>query len=371
MIVSGYEFRNKPCFHHVYFTGIVRDKLGRKMSKSLGNSPEPLDLIAKYGADGVRMGLMLAAPAGNDILFDEALCEQGRNFNNKIWNAFRLVKGWEREEGSQPESSAIAIRWFEERLSKTIESINDSFDKYRISEALMEVYKLFWDEFSSWYLEMIKPAYQQPIDKKTYEATLHFFDVLLKLLHPFMPFITEELWQALEERKPGESIMVTTSPQERGVDDSGSVLSGFEEAKEIISNIRTIRAQKNIPAKDALVLQVVGEHDPAYNPVILKMANLSAIEPVKEKTTGAVSFLVKTTEFAIPLENNINKEEELTKLLEELKYQEGFLNAVLKKLSNENFVSKAPAQVIEMERKKQADAESKIKSLQESIIALK
>ncbi|GHS98566.1 valine--tRNA ligase [Bacteroidia bacterium] len=377
MIMSGYELREKPCFHNVYFTGIVRDKQGRKMSKSLGNSPEPLDLIAKYGADGVRMGLMLSAPAGNDILFDETLCEQGRNFNNKIWNAFRLVKGWEVAAIPQPESSAIAIRWFEAQLSKTIESINDLFDKYRISETLMEVYKLFWDEFSSWYLEMIKPGYQQPVDRKTYEATLGFFDALLRLLHPFMPFITEELWQALETRKEGESIMVVTMPvsQRRDkaclVSTTEQLLLGMEETKEIISNIRTIRLQKNIPGKEPLSLQVLGEYKADYNSVIAKMANLSSIEKVREKAPGAVSFLVKTTELAIPVGNAINIEEELAKLETDLHYQRGFLKSVLGKLSNENFVSKAPAPVIEAERKKQADAESKIKSLEESIAALK
>ena len=368
MIMSGYEFRKEHCFKNVYFTGIVRDKQGRKMSKSLGNSPEPLDLIASYGADGVRMGLMLAAPAGNDILFDEALCEQGRNFNNKIWNAFRLVKGWEVADIPQPESAAIGIRWFEAQLNKTIESINDSFDKYRISEALMEAYKLFWDEFSSWYLEIIKPGYQQPIDRKTYEATLSFFDSLLKLLHPFMPFITEELWQALEERKDGESIMVTTLSFSKS--DDANLLNDFEDTKEIISNIRTIRLQRNIANKDSLSLQVIGEYPSDYNPVIVKMSNLTGIESVKEKAAGSVSFLVKTNEFAVPLENSINKEEELAKLQEDLIYYQGFLNAVVKKLSNESFVAKAPEKVIELERKKQADAESKIKSLQESIAAL-
>ena len=368
MIMSGYEFRKDLCFKNVYFTGIVRDKQGRKMSKSLGNSPEPLDLIANYGADGVRMGLMLAAPAGNDILFDEALCEQGRNFNNKIWNAFRLVKGWEVADIPQPESAAIGIRWFEAQLNKTIESINDSFDKYRISEALMEAYKLFWDEFSSWYLEIIKPGYLQPIDRKTYETTLSFFDSLLKLLHPFMPFITEELWQALEERKTGESIMITTLFPVKA--DDTNLLNDFEETKEIISNIRTIRLQRNIPNKDSLGLQVVGEYSSDYNPVIIKMSNLTGIDYVTEKAAGSVSFLVKTNEFAVPLEDNIDKEEELAKLQEDLVYQQGFLNAVVKKLSNESFVAKAPEKVIEMERKKQVDAESKIKSLQESIAAL-
>ncbi|KAA6303663.1 MAG: Valine--tRNA ligase [Candidatus Ordinivivax streblomastigis] len=373
MIMSGYELRNGACFHKVYFTGIVRDKLGRKMSKSLGNSPEPLDLIAKYGADGVRMGLMLSAPAGNDILFDEALCEQGRNFNNKIWNAFRLVKGWEVANSKQPESSAIAIQWFASQLAKTTGTINDLFDKYRISEALMEVYKLFWDEFSSWYLEMIKPAYQQPVDKQTYDVTLGFFDALLRLLHPFMPFITEELWQDLEERKVGESIMLAAmSPcrdEVRPV--STEQTYDFDTIKEIISNIRTIRLQKNIPNKETLKLEVLGEYPAACNSVIIKMANLSAIEQVAEKSAGAVSFLVKTTEFAVPLGNNMNVEEELAKLEADLKYQQGFLKSVQAKLSNEKFVANAKAEVVENERKKLADAESKIKSLEEGIAALK
>jgi valyl-tRNA synthetase len=403
MIMSGYEYRQKPCFKNVYFTGIVRDKLGRKMSKSLGNSPDPIELMTKYGADGVRMGMLLSSPAGNDLPFDESLCEQGRNFNNKIWNAFRLVKGWSlspnpspqgRGEapspegrvgvGLQPESSAIAIQWFEAQLSKTIESIHDLFDKYRISEALMEVYKLFWDEFSSWYLEMIKPAYQQPIDKKTYEATLGFFDALLRLLHPFMPFITEELWQALAERKEGDSIMVAAMPKPLNLLKETSPLhrtqqslpfrgdlEGFDEAKEIISNIRTVRLQKNIPNKEPLKLEVLGGYHANYNSVIAKMANLSSIEEVREKSPGAVSFLVKTTEFAIPLGNAINVEEELAKLEAELKYQQGFLKSVKAKLGNEKFVANAKAEIVENERKKQADAESKIKSLEENIAALK
>jgi valyl-tRNA synthetase len=369
MIMSGYEYRRELCFHKVYLTGIVRDKIGRKMSKSLGNSPEPLDLIARYGADGVRMGLMLSAPAGNDILFDETLCEQGRNFNNKIWNAFRLLKGWETADIPQSESATIAGQWFESRLAQTMASINDSFDKYRISEALMDVYKLFWDEFSSWYLEMIKPAYQQPIDTKTYETAMGFFDALLRLLHPFMPFITEELWHAMEERKDSESIMISIMPEmkEKGSD----IIADFELVKEIIANIRAIRTQKNIPNKDALLLQVMGEYNPAYNPVLMKMANLSGIEETEEKMSGAISFLVRTTEFALPMGNNINKEEELAKLQEDLKYQQGFLASVLKKLNSEHFVSKAPEKIIEIERKKQTDAESKIKSLLENIEALK
>ena len=370
MIMAGYEYRGDMPFKNVYFTGIVRDKLGRKMSKSLGNSPDPLKLIEQYGADGVRMGLMLTAPAGNDLPFDEALCEQGRNFNNKIWNAFRLVKGWTVDDAAaQPEASAIAVKWFQMRLDKTIAEMNDLFDKYRLSEAMMVVYKLFWDEFSSWYLEMVKPGYQQPIDRVSYEATLHFFDALLRLLHPFMPFITEELWQALEPRQAGESIMVSLMPEAAPVDEA--FLANFEAVKEIVGNVRTIRLQKNIPNKEALSLQVLGEHADTFNAVIAKMCNLTAITHEAEKTASAVSFLVGTTEYAIPLGSLINVEEELEKLQSELVYQQGFLASVLKKLSNENFVSKAPAKVIEMERKKQADAESKIKSIEESIAALK
>jgi valyl-tRNA synthetase len=373
MIMAGYEWRQKLCFHNVYFTGLVRDKLGRKMSKSLGNSPEPLDLIAKYGADGVRMGLMLSAPAGNDLLFEESLCEQGRNFNNKIWNAFRLVKGWETADKEQPASARMAIRWFEAQLAGTIGNMNDSFGKYRISEALMEAYKLFWDEFSSWYLEIVKPDFGQPVDRKTYESTLQFFDELLRLLHPFMPFITEELWQDLKERKDGESIMIAPVPVARYEKDSLEVekrILDFEMVKDIISNIRVIRLQKNIPAKETLRLQILGDCEAAYYPVISRMAKLSDIEKTREKSPGAVSFLVKTEEFAIPLENNIRVEEELAGLKEELDYQRGFLDSVLDKLSNENFVAKAPAKIIEMERKKQADAESKIRLLEENIAAL-
>ena len=370
MIMAGYEYRGKMPFKNVYFTGIVRDKLGRKMSKSLGNSPDPLQLIEQYGADGVRMGLMMAAPAGNDIPFDDALCEQGRNFNNKIWNAFRLIKGWTVDSTiEQPEAAATAVKWFKMQLDKTIAEMDDLFGKYRLSEAMMAVYKLFWDEFSSWYLEMVKPGYQQPVDKSTYLSTLGFFDALLRLLHPFMPFITEELWQALEPRKEGESLMVALIPEVAPVDNL--YLEDFEIAKEIVGGVRTIRLQKNIPNKEALELQVLGEHNDHFNAVITKMCNLSSIIRTEEKTAGSVSFLVRTTEYAVPLGNMINVEEELTKLQDELKYQQGFLASVLKKLSNESFVSKAPAKVIEMERKKQADAESKIKSIEESIAALK
>ncbi|MDF9830019.1 valine--tRNA ligase [Parabacteroides sp. PF5-6] len=369
MIMAGYEYEKNMPFRNVYFTGLVRDKQGRKMSKSLGNSPDPLDLIDTFGADGVRMGLMLTAPAGNDIPFDESLCEQGRNFNNKIWNAFRLVKGWTVDPSlAQPEASAAAVKWFRMRLDKTTAEMDDLCDKYRLSEALMTVYKLFWDEFSSWYLEMIKPGYEQPIDAATYRATLSFFDALLRLLHPFMPFITEELWQAIEPRREGESIMVALLPEVGEID--AAYLDAFERMKEVVSGVRTVRLQKNIPNKEPLELQVLGDHDNSLDAVIVKMCNLTAITAVEEKASGAVSFRVGTTEFAVPLGALMNVEEELTKLREELVYQEGFLNSVLKKLSNESFVNKAPAQVIEGERKKQADAESKIKTIKESILAL-
>ena len=370
MIMAGYEYQKEMPFRSVYFTGIVRDKLGRKMSKSLGNSPDPLDLIDKYGADGVRMGMMLSAPAGNDILFDDTLCEQGRNFNNKIWNAFRLVKGWNVADIEQPEYAKLATDWFDAILAKTAAEENDLFEKYRLSEALMAVYKLFWDEFSSWYLEMVKPAYGQPIDKVTYEKTLSFFDTLLKLLHPFMPFITEELWQHIYDRKEGESIMIQTLNVTSTYDEG--IIQLFEVVKEVIGGIRTIRLQKNIAQKEALSLEVVGESPIAtFNAVITKLCNLSAIATVAAKAEGAASFMVGTTEYAVPLGNLIDAEEELKKLEADLKYQEGFLQSVMKKLSNEKFVSKAPANVIEMERKKQADAETKIAALKESIAALR
>ncbi|NDV78435.1 valine--tRNA ligase [Dysgonomonas sp. 511] len=369
MIMAGYEYRGEACFHNVYFTGIVRDKQGRKMSKSLGNSPDPIELMEKYGADGVRMGMLLTSPAGNDLPFDEGLCEQGRNFNNKIWNAFRLVKGWEVSDSiAQPESAKIAIDWFENVLAKTLGEMDDLFGKYRLSEALMAVYKLFWDEFSSWYLEMVKPAYQQPIDRKTYEATLGFFDSLLRLLHPFMPFITEELWQALTERKDGESIMISAMPKDITFD--SSLLDAFEKVKETIAGVRTIRLQKNIPNKEQLGLDVIGEYNNAFDSVIAKMANLSEIKSVSEKDATAASFLVGTTEFSVPLGNNIDIEAELKKLNEELIYLEGFLKSVAKKLSNEKFVANAKPEIVENERKKQADAESKIKTIKESIANL-
>ena len=371
MIMAGYEYEGKMPFQNVYFTGIVRDKLGRKMSKSLGNSPDPLDLIEKYGADGVRMGMMLSAPAGNDILFDDALCEQGRNFNNKIWNAFRLIKGWEvSAEVPVPEASELAIRWFEAKQNEVAAEVADLFSKYRLSEALMAVYKLFWDEFSSWYLEMIKPAYGQPINRKVYEATIGFFDNLLHLLHPFMPFITEELWQHLCDRTDGESLRVSPLSMSALVDED--IIREFEVVKEVISNIRSIRLQKNIAQKEALELQVIGENPVvAFNAVIMKMCNLSSINIVENKADGAASFMVGTTEYAVPLGNMIDVEAEIARMEAELKHKEGFLQGVLKKLGNEKFVNNAPAAVLEMERKKQADAESIIKSLKESIAALK
>ena len=371
MIMAGYEYMGDMPFRNVYFTGIVRDKLGRKMSKSLGNSPDPLDLIERYGADGVRMGMMLSAPAGNDILFDDALCEQGRNFNNKIWNAFRLVKGWEvSAEVEVPEAAALAMKWFESKQNAVALEVADLFSKYRLSEALMAVYKLFWDEFSSWYLEMIKPAYGQPISKAVYDTTIGFFDNLLHLLHPFMPFITEELWQHIVDRKDGESLMVSPMVAPGKVDEA--IVQQFEVVKEIISNVRSIRLQKNIAQKEALELQAVGENlVAAFNAVITKMCNLSSIAVVEAKADGAAAFMVGTTEYAVPLGNMIDVEAEIARMEAELKHKEGFLQGVLKKLSNEKFVNNAPAAVIELERKKQADAESIIKSLKESIAALK
>ena len=377
MIIAGYEYENKMPFKNVYLTGIVRDKLGRKMSKSLGNSPDPLDLIDTFGADAVRLGMLLTSPAGNDLPYDDSLCEQGRNFNNKIWNAFRLVKGWSLpptpSEGGgeipQPESAKMAVKWFDAQLNKALAEIEDLFSKYRLSEALMAVYKLFWDEFSSWYLEMAKPAYQQPIDNATYNATLGFFDSLLKVLHPFMPFITEELWQALEDRKEGESIMMQMIPTSKIIDEK--LIADFEKTKEIIAGIRTIRVQKNIPNKETLKLQINGEHNAEFDAVIAKLCNLESIEKTAEKTPGSVSFLVGTTEFTIPMGSLINAEEEIKKMEDEIVYLEGFLNSVMKKLSNEKFVANAKPEVVDAERKKQADAESKITSLKESISALK
>ena len=369
MIIAGYEYMGDKPFKNVYFTGIVRDKLGRKMSKSLGNSPDPLDLIDRYGADGVRMGLMLAAPAGNDILYDDSLCEQGRNFNNKIWNAFRLVKSWNVADIEQPEHSKLAVKWFESVLNSTLAEVEDLFSKFRLNDALMTVYRLFWEEFSAWYLEIIKPAYGEPIDKATYDTTLGFFDVLLRLLHPFMPFITEELWQHISERADGESIMYANLPKAGIVD--ADVVKLMSEAKEIVSGVRNVRTSKNIPNKNALTLQVVGKFTNPYATIIKKLAGVDEISEVASKDATAASFLVGTTEYAVPLGSNINIEEELDKLQKELEYMQGFLRTVEKKLSNEKFVAHAPETVVNGERKKKADAESKIATLQESIAALK
>ena len=369
MIIAGYEYMGDKPFKNVYFTGIVRDKLGRKMSKSLGNSPDPLDLIDRYGADGVRMGLMLAAPAGNDILYDDSLCEQGRNFNNKIWNAFRLVKSWNVDDIEQPEHSRLAVKWFESVLNSTLAEMEDLFSKFRLNDALMTVYRLFWEEFSAWYLEIIKPAYGEPIDKATYDTTLGFFDTLLRLLHPFMPFITEELWQHISERADGESIMYAKLPNAGAVD--ADVVKLMSEAKEIVSGVRNVRTSKNIPNKNALKLQVVGKFTNPYATIIKKLAGVDEISEVASKDATAASFLVGTTEYAVPLGSNINVEEELDKLQKELEYMQGFLRTVEKKLSNEKFVAHAPEAVVNGERKKKADAESKIATLQESIAALK
>nr|WP_297102568.1 valine--tRNA ligase [uncultured Prevotella sp.] len=372
MIMAGYEYRGKMPFKHVYFTGIVRDKLGRKMSKSLGNSPDPIDLIDKFGADGVRMGMMLSAPAGNDILFDESLCEQGRNFNNKIWNAFRLVKGWETADIEQPKSAEIAVKWFDAKLKEMNEEMQKQFKDYRISEALMTVYKLFWDEFSSWYLEMVKPAYGQPIDQKSYDATLRFFDALLKMLHPFMPFITEELWQHIYDRKEGESIMREKLEIPAPTAEEQKLAADIEAVKQIIAGVRTVRNQKNIAQKEQLSLQAVGKNDfEAYNDVTLKMANLDKIEVIAEKSADASSFMVGTDEFAVPLGDLIDVAAEIEKAEAQLKHLEGFLMGVRKKLSNENFVAHAPEKVVALERKKESDSVEKIAALKATIEELK
>ena len=373
MIMAGYEFTGKMPFKNVYFTGIVRDKLGRKMSKSLGNSPDPLDLIDRFGADGVRMGMMLAAPAGNDILFDEALCEQGRNFCNKIWNAFRLVQGWQVDDNAaQPETARLAVEWFDAKLRQSAAEIADLYSKYRLSEALMEVYHLFWDEFSSWFLEMVKPAYGSPIDKATYQSVLGAFDHLLHLLHPFMPFITEELWQHLTERKAGESIMVSPQTIAAPAEGDDAILANVETVKNVVAGVRAIRNTKNISPRETLDLQVIGTDPvPAYDCIIVKMANVGGVTATENKGEGVSSFMVGTTEYAVPLGGLINVEAELAKAEAELKHLEGFLNGVKKKLQNERFVNNAPAAVVELERKKQSDAESKIATLKETIASLK
>ncbi len=372
MIMAGYEFTGKMPFRNVYFTGIVRDKLGRKMSKSLGNSPDPLELIDKFGADGVRMGMMLSAPAGNDILFDEALCDQGRSFCNKIWNAFRLVQGWQVDASlEQPETARLAVAWFEAALRKATDEIADLFKKYRLSEALMQVYHLFWDEFSSWYLEMVKPAYGAPIDATTYQAVLAAFDHLLHLLHPFMPFITEELWQHLAERKEGESIMVSAMQVTAPQPDDAALLAAVEAAKAVVQGVRAIRNSKNIAQREVLDLLVMGQDPvPACRPLIVKMACVSGVQVANDKPQAAQTFMVGTTEYAVPLGALIDVEAERAKAEAEIKRLEGFLAGVQKKLSNERFVNNAPAAVVELERKKMSDAESKIATLKQTLQSL-
>ena len=369
MIIAGYEFKGQKPFENVYLTGIVRDKIGRKMSKSLGNSPDPLDLIDRYGADGVRMGMMISAAAGNDILFDEALCEQGRNFCNKVWNVFRLIKGWEASDIEQPLHAEIAIKWFEQQLSATALEIDDLMSKYRISEALTAIYKLIRDDFSGWYLELIKPAYGQPIDTKTLRKTEQFLETLLAQLHPFMPFITEELWQALKERQEGESLMVTLIPEAGSVDNT--FLARFAQTQEVISAIRNIRTSKNLSPREELVLEVAPSYADDMDAVLMKLANLTEIRRSEEKSEGSISFVIGTDEFAVPMANLINAEEEIKKLEEDLEYQKKFLLGVEKKLSNENFVARAPEQVIALERKKRADAESRIQTIEQSLKQLK
>ena len=372
MIMAGYEYRADKPFGNVYFTGIVRDKLGRKMSKQLGNSPDPLDLIAQYGADGMRVAMMLSSSAGNDVMFDEALCEQGRNFGNKIWNAYRLINGWDYSDlMPQSKNNATAILWFKNTLSKAIAEIDEMFASYRISEAFMRIYKLFWDEFSGWYLEIVKPAYQKPIDRATLEQTCEFFDQLMRLIHPFMPFVTEEIWQDLEPRKDGESIMYAAAPKAEPVDEH--LLQRFDLVKEIISNVRNIRKQRNIAQRNELTLNFIADENfPAeLADVVVKMCNLSAITAIAEKNPAAESFMVKTTQYFIPMEDNIDVEAELKKLNDELAYLEGFLASVMKKLSNERFVQSAPEKVVANERAKQADAEAKIAAIKERMAALK
>ena len=372
MIMAGYEYRGEKPFGNVYFTGIVRDKLGRKMSKQLGNSPDPLDLIAKYGADGMRVAMMLSSSAGNDVMFDEALCEQGRNFGNKIWNAYRLISMWQVDESlAQSENNRLSVEWFKQTLSKAIAEINDLFSSYRISEAFMRIYKLFWDDFSGWYLEMVKPAYQQPTDKATMESTKYYFDQLMRLIHPFMPFVTEEIWQDLAPRAEGESIMYAPMPEAEQVDEK--LLARFELATEVITGIRNVRKQKNIAQKQELELNVIADENyPAeYAPVIAKMCNLSQINLIEEKDPTADAFIVKTTQYFVPMGEMIDKDAELKKLSDELTYLEGFLSSVMKKLSNERFVNSAPEKVVANEKAKKADAEAKIVAIKERMEALK
>jgi valyl-tRNA synthetase len=370
MIIAGYEYKGELPFKNVYYTGIVRDKLGRKMSKSLGNSPDPIELIKKYGADGVRVGMLLSSPAGNDLPFDSSQCEQGRNFTNKIWNAFRLVSSWTVQDIPQPKSSIIAIDWFENKLNTELEKINDSYDKYRISEALMSTYKLVWDDFCSWYLEMVKPGYQQPIDAKTLESTKEFFERLLKIMHPFTPFISEEIWHLIRERKDGEDIIIAKWPELKQVNQDS--LTAFDRGAEVISGIRNIRKQKNIANNVTLELMVKssGEEKTDFDPVIIKLGNLTKLEYVSEKVENAFSFIVDKTEFFIPFGEEINVEEEIEKLKSQLDYEKGFLNGVQKKLSNERFVNNAPEQVVAIEKKKEADAQDKIKMIEEKLASL-
>jgi len=373
MIISGYEYRGEKPFSNVYLTGLVRDQQKRKMSKSLGNSPEPIDLIEKYGADGVRVGMLLCSPAGNDLLYEDSLPEQGRNFANKIWNAFRLVKSWEVDSSiAQPESSAIAVKWFDEMLNKSLIEIDSNFRKFRISESLMTTYKLFWDEFSGWYLEIIKPEYQKPVDIKTYNSAIASLEKLMMIVHPFMPFITEEIWQMLGERKDGESLMISLMPEASGYDEN--LLSEFEYAKETISAVRSVRKSKEIPVRDPLKLMIRSDKD-SFNcdnlSVLKKMCNISDITFVTDKQEGALSFMVGTTEYFIPMEGKIDVEGELKKIAEEIEYHKGFLVNVMKKLGNERFVQNAPATVLDLENKKKSDAESKIKSLEERVRELK
>ncbi|MGN0237433.1 MAG: valine--tRNA ligase [Lepagella sp.] len=367
MIMAGYEFAGKMPFRNVYFTGIVRDKLGRKMSKSLGNSPDPLELIDKFGADGVRMGIMLAAPAGHDIIYDDTLCEQGRNFCNKIWNSFRLIKGWEVADIPQPESARLGVEWFDAKLQQTMAEMDDLMSKFRISEALMAVYRLFWDEFSSWLLEVVKPAYGSPIDRATYDATIRFFDSLLRLLHPFMPFITEELWQHLAERKDGESIMYAQLPKWGEYNES--LIAAFEHVKEVVAGIRTVRKQKQLPQREALELNVGRQHDHALDAIIVKMGNISDIVEVEEKSATAAGFIVGKVEYSVPLANKVNVEEEIAKLNKDLEYYTKFLAGVEKKLANERFVANAPEAVVAIERKKKSDAEEKLTTIRAALAA--
>ncbi|MCK4662790.1 MAG: valine--tRNA ligase [Bacteroidales bacterium] len=372
MIIAGYEYLNEKPFKNVYLTGIVRDTQGRKMSKQLGNSPDPIKLMEKFGADGVRVGMLLCSPAGNDLLFEENLTEQGRNFGNKIWNAFRLVKQWKVDESiKQPEASKVAIKWFDSKLNKTIELVDNNYSKYRLSEALMTVYRLFWEEFSSWYLEIIKPGFQQPIDKISYDKTLDLFEKLLKLLHPFMPFITEEIWSLIKEREKGDLIIISKMPETEEYDEQ--LIDNFELAMATISSIRTIRKEKNIAIKDTLVLNIKAngtKYDNSFDSVIIKLGNLSEINFISEKIENSVSFIVKSTEYYVPLGDLVNIEEEIKKLESELKYTKGFLNSVVKKLNNERFVQNAPEKVVKMEKKKQKDAELKIKALNERLLSL-